>query len=112
MRLITHLQQPLVLRLGVSCLLGEDAARVPLVAGPEHQQTAEEQLPLLARELLVLDGDATALLEAEDVEAAESGGVLILLADRLPEDVHLDVRGLLGELSGRDALASIGVERV
>src|SRR5262249_15408064 len=49
--------------------------------------------------------------EGEAGQAAESGDVLVLLADRLAEAVHLDLTGMLRELVRMDGVAPIGVQR-
>jgi hypothetical protein len=74
--------------------------------------TVEELVQRRARDALWLDADAPAGAEAQQVQPAEGGGVLVLLADRLAEHLYLDVAGLLGQLRRRHALAAVHVQGV
>jgi hypothetical protein len=96
----------------VLLLLGEDGARVALVAGPEQHHALEQLRQDADRQALGLDRDGAAGPEREQVQAAERRRVLVLPPDRLAEDVDLDVAGLLRQLPGRDTVAAVAVEGV
>ena len=60
-----------------------------------------------------LDSDASlAGHELDEVEASMRRRVLVLAADRLSQDVDLDVRRLLGQISGRSKYALVCIQRV
>ena len=56
--------------------------------------------------------DPVVRVEADEVEAAERRGVLVLLADRLAAALDLDLAALLGEPRGRRVAALVGVQGV
>ena len=59
-----------------------------------------------------LDLDEAVRAELVVLEAPEGRGELVLLADRIPQLVDLDVAGLLGDLVGRDGALRPGVEEL
>jgi hypothetical protein len=80
-------------------LLAEDLVGRSLPAGVEEEQRAMETLERGRRTDHGLDPDtAAAGQELDEVEPTEGGGVLVLAADRLAEDLDLDPRGVLREL--------------
>ena len=56
--------------------------------------------------------DLTVGQKAEAGDPAESRDVLVLLADRLLEDVDLDLARLLGQLAGVDQVLLLRVQRL
>src|SRR5438034_563495 len=65
------------------------------MTGPEHHDVAEQVGSGTVPDRLRLDHNAAAAPEPKQIQAAEGGGVLVLLADRLVEEVavalHSDV---------------------
>src|SRR6266511_1447 len=59
-----------------------------------------------------LDADGAVGLETEEAEATVGGGVLVLAADWLADDVDFDLAGFVRELVGRAELALKRVEGV
>ena len=57
------------------------------------------------------DPDAAVDVDLEARDAAVGGDVLVLLSDRLLEDVDLDVARLFRQGAGGDVLALVGVQR-
>ena len=51
-------------------------------------------------------------LKEKTIQPAERGRILILLADRLLQNLDLDMAGFLRKLAGRNALAAKRVQRV
>src|SRR5437868_4728798 len=82
------------------------------MTGPEHHDVAEQVGSGTVPDRLRLDHNAAAAPEPKQIQAAEGGGVLVLLADRLFKNFHLNIAGLLSKLTRGDALATEGVERV
>ena len=99
-------------RIDVLDLFAEDGPGIALVTGPEQHDVVEDRGQHLVRHSLRLDHHGSARAEREQVEPAERGRVLVLLADRLAEHVDLDVACLLGQLARGHAFATEGVERV
>ena len=83
---------------GPARLLLEDLVGAPGLAGVEQERPPLQLLQGLgpARDRLGVDGVVG--VEPEVIQAAEGRGVLVLAADRLLEDVDLDLAGLLGQL--------------
>ena len=91
-----------VVLLALDVLLLEDLAGRPRVAGEEQQQVVFQ---VVERPLADLQRPGLHLAVGQEAEAgdpAEGRDVLVLLADRLLEDVDLDLAGLLGQLAGMD----------
>src|SRR6516162_5025523 len=82
------------------------------MSGPEHQDVAEQVGERAVHDRLRLDRDPAIAPKAKQVKSAESGGVLILLADGLFQDFYLDMTGFLGDLAGGHPLAAEGVKCV
>src|SRR5258708_18436415 len=82
------------------------------MTGPEHHDVAAQVGSGTVPDRLRLDHNAAAAPEPKQIQAAEGGGVLVLLADRLFKNFHLNIAGLLSKLTRGDALATEGVERV
>ncbi len=59
--------------------------------GPEQQDMFKQGLERAIRQTLRLHSNAAARLKTEKVQATESGGVLVLLADRLLEHIDFDM---------------------
>src|SRR4029453_6147449 len=78
----------------------------------EHDDTL---LQPLERLFLANDGigeDRVVFVKLNEVQASESGGVLILFANRLTTSVDFDVAGFLGQGVGSHEVAPVGVKRV
>ena len=58
------------------------------------------------------DRDRAARVETKEVQSTERGRVLVLLADGLFEDIDFDVGGFFSQLTRRNPLASISVQRM
>src|SRR5438105_4325393 len=84
-------------------LLLQDLAGVVPHAGEEEHQALREGRQNLGARIERLDFDTPAP-EAEEVEPAEGGRVLVLLADRHLQLVDLDEAGQLGDLAGGQPL--------
>src|SRR5579862_6414667 len=97
---------------GVVALFAKDGGRVPLSPGREHEQVVEQLRDDAVSGPEGLNRHCTALLEAEEVHPTERRRVLVLLANRLTQDIDLDMRGFVGELTCRDTLPPQGMERV
>src|SRR5581483_2552828 len=85
--------------------------------GRAREAGEEEEKVVLEREAgLLVDGEApgidgSVLAEGEAGQPAESRDVLVLLADRLAEEVDLDVAGLLGKLARMNDRVAVRVKR-
>ena len=80
-------------------------------AGEKHQQIVLQRVARLLLDRQRRGVDRAVPAEREAGDAAESGDVLVLLADRLLQQVDLDVAGLLGEFARMDDVARLGVQR-
>src|SRR5258708_829302 len=58
------------------------------------------------------DSNRAARVEAKKVQSTERGRILVLLADGLFEDIDLNVGGFFGQLTRRNTLTSISVQRM
>ena len=81
-------------------LVLEDAAGGAAVAGEEQEQVVLEVVERLGVELERVGLDVAVGQELEAGQPAVGGDVLVLLADRLLEQVDLDVARLLGQSRG------------
>jgi len=91
-------------------LLGQNPVRVADVAGVEHQEVVLEFLVGLVPHDHRLHFHEAVRAELVVLEAPEGGGELVLLADRVPQLVDLDVARFLGDLVGRDGALRPGVK--
>src|SRR5690348_1788417 len=80
--------------------------------GPEHHDVTEEVGCGPVHYRLRLHHDTTAAPEPKQIQATESGGVLVLFADRLVKNLHFNVTCFLSELTGGDPLATEGMKRI
>src|SRR5947208_12448733 len=78
-------------------LLAQDLGRIARAAREEEHQASFELRLQLIRQAERLDHDAVGI-ELNEVQAAEAGRVLVLLADRHFEPVDLDLAGEVGDL--------------
>ena len=90
---------------------GEKSGRAARVAGEEQHEMVFKSVQALVRQRERRNLDLPLLVDVEARNAAERGDVLVLLADRLLEQVELDVTGLLSQLARRDRVAPHGMER-
>src|ERR1700730_3287662 len=102
-----------LLRIGleVFTLSFENARGVTRDPGVEHDDTL---LQPLNRLFLANDGigeDSVIFIKLNEVQASESGGVLILFANRLATNVDFDVAGFLGQGVGGHEVAPMCVKR-
>ena len=94
----------------ISCVAGSSSARPgrrgpPRPSAPRRCRRAAAARAAAAAsrgQLERLDVDAAVRVERVGADAAVRGDVLVLLADRLAEDVDLDLAGGLGERARRD----------
>ena len=94
--------------LALVVLLVEDVGGGARVAGEEQQQVVFEVVERLGGDLERPRLHLVVREELEAGDAAERGDVLVLLADRLLEQVDLDVAGLLGQLLRVDEVLLVG----
>ena len=110
--MLAHPAQGIVLLVHSLLLFSKDRPCVPLMPGPVQDDALEQHFQETVSDALGLDRHRSIVQESEQVETAERGGVLVLLADRLAEDLHFDVGRLLGELARAHALAEQGMQGV
>ena len=83
--------------LATALLLAEDLTRISRSAGEEEHESLLQRLPDTFRELERVDLDPT-IGELDEVQATESGGVLVLFPDGHSQLVDLDSAGQLGNI--------------
>jgi hypothetical protein len=110
-REVAHRAQDRHALAGARALALEDVVGAALVLGVEEEHPPRELLHGLGGRGHRLDVDRAVGIEADVVHAAERRGILVLLADRLAEQVDLDAARLLGDVLGADDVALVGVER-
>ena len=93
-------------------LLLQDRARFALLVGIDEQNPRFELRLRGGLQGHRFDVDRIIGIEADVVHAAKGRGVLILLADRTPQNVELDLAGFQGELIAAGDTAHVGVEHV
>ena len=93
-------------------LLLEHRRRRALDAGVVDDEVRLELVDDLVAQREALDLDGAVGLERQRADAAERRDVLVLLADRLLEEIDLELAGLARELLGRDELALERVQAV
>src|SRR5579871_2167766 len=100
-----------VVLLGARILIAQQAGRGSCKTREEDQEIVGKRVArvLLKRKRLRFDCAVAAKREAGD--AAERRDVLVLLADRLLEEVNLDMTGLLGELAWVNDVAGLRMQR-
>ena len=90
----------------------QDRARGAAVAGEEQQQVVLQVVERLGVHLQRHGVDVAVGQELEAGQPPVGGDVLVLLADRLAEQVDLDVARLLGQLSRVDDVLAVRVQRL
>src|SRR5208282_3737961 len=93
-------------------LILEDRSGAARIAGEEEQQIVLEIETRLVGDLERLGIDPAGRIDAEAGDAAIGGDVLVLLADRLAQQVDLDMAGLLRELLRRHEALPVGMQRL
>ena len=93
-------------------LLGQNRARLALHARPEHEDVIEKLCEIVVAHANRFDRDAAARIKPKKVQAAKSGGILILLPDGLLENRNLDMSCFFRKLAGGDPFATISMQRV
>jgi hypothetical protein len=93
---------PGVLLLALAVLLLEDRTRRPRVAGEEEEEVVFQVVEGVLVDLQGPGLDPAVGQELEASDAPERGAILVLLADRLLEEIELDAARLFGQLAGMD----------
>ena len=93
-------------------LLPEDVRGGPGIPGEEQEQVVLEVVERLGGDLQRPGFHLFVRKKTEAGDAAEGGDILVLLADRLLEDLDLDAAGLLGQLLRMDQILLQRVERL
>ena len=97
---------------GAFALLLEDGVGGARGAGVEHEGASFEFVENFGTAGDRLDVDGVVGMKADVVEPAEGGGVLVLPADGLAQDVDLDLARLACDALGADDLPLEGIKRL